>query len=82
MLEDIINHLDRLPGNHDEEDYVAMLKSIAKDHKLSLGKVMKVCRHVITGGKVRTLRGRVSHFNNVVNTGRTKGSYSYEHNGT
>jgi len=52
LLQDVINQLDQLPGNHGEEDYVVMLKSIATNHKLSLGKMMKVCRQVITGGKV------------------------------
>ena len=50
----MINWLDWLPGDHGEEGYVVMLKSIATDHKLSVGKVMKACRHVITGGKVQT----------------------------
>jgi len=52
LLQDIINQLDQSSDDHGEEGYVVMLKSIAKNHKLSLGKVMKVCRHVITGGKV------------------------------
>ena len=82
LLQDVITQLNQSSGDHGEEGYVIMLKSIAKNHKLSLGKVMKVCRHVITGGKVWTApRACVTCVWGNVYTGRTKGGYSNEHNG-
>jgi len=47
-----MEHLDTLPEQHGEDDYSNMLKTVASTHNMAVNKVMKVCRAVITGGKV------------------------------
>lgn len=51
-MHSIMEHLDKLPEQHGEDDYSNMLKGIATSHNMPVGKVMKLCRNVITGGKV------------------------------
>lgn len=41
-----------LPEQHGDDDYNNMLKNIATAHNMPTGKLMKLCRNVITGGKV------------------------------
>lgn len=51
-MQSIMEHLDLLPGQHGEDDYSNMLKNIATLHEMAVGKLMRTCRNVITGGKV------------------------------
>lgn len=41
-----------LPEQNGEDDYGNMLKTIATTHNIAIGKLMKACRNIITGGKV------------------------------
>lgn len=41
-----------LPEQYGEDDYNNMLKTTATSHNMPVGKVMKLCRNIITGGKV------------------------------
>lgn len=52
VIHSIMEHLDTLPEQHGEGDYDNMLKIIASTHNMAVNKVMKLCRTVITGGKV------------------------------
>ena len=52
VLHSVVKHLDTLPELHGEDDFSNMLNTIATTNNMAVGKVMKVCRSVITGGKV------------------------------
>lgn len=52
VLKSIIAQLDELPDHHSEDDYSEMLNTIATSHSMAVGKLMRLCRNVITGGKV------------------------------
>ena len=56
MIRSIMGHLDALPEPHGEDDFSNMLNAIATTNNMAVGKVMKICRSVITGGKVFILQ--------------------------
>lgn len=51
-----MEHIDALPEPHGEDDFSNMLNTIATTNNMAVGKVMKICRSVITGGKVFLLQ--------------------------
>lgn len=66
VIHSIVEHLDTLPEPHGEDDFSNMLNTIATTNNMSLGKVMKICRSVITGGKVFLLQYIVTIMYSVV----------------
>ena len=79
VLQSIIAHIDMLPDHHGEDDYSKMLNTIATTHNMAVGKMMRLCRNVITGGKVYSdLVQYIMCCNVTTVTGWTKGSNTNE----